>query len=52
VRPRHALLAFGAHRSELAALASDHLPVKAVIATRAIASEALPKPRAALRAVG
>jgi endonuclease/exonuclease/phosphatase family metal-dependent hydrolase len=33
VRPRHALLALKAHRSPLAALASDHLPVKAVIAT-------------------
>src|SRR3970040_1402545 len=33
VRPRHALLALGAHRSPLAALASDHLPVKAIIAT-------------------
>ena len=33
VRPRHALLALTAHRSPLAALASDHLPVKAVIAT-------------------
>jgi endonuclease/exonuclease/phosphatase family metal-dependent hydrolase len=33
VRPRHALLAFGAHRSPLAAVASDHLPVKAIIAT-------------------
>jgi endonuclease/exonuclease/phosphatase family metal-dependent hydrolase len=32
VRPRHALLAFGAHRSPLAAVASDHLPVKAIIA--------------------
>ena len=32
VRPRHALLAFGAHRSPLAAHASDHLPVKAIIA--------------------
>ncbi len=32
VRPRHALLEFGAHRSALAALASDHLPVKAAIA--------------------
>jgi endonuclease/exonuclease/phosphatase family metal-dependent hydrolase len=32
VRPRHALLAFGAHRSPLAARASDHLPVKAIIA--------------------
>ena len=34
VRPRHALLAFGAHRSALAARASDHLPVKAFIGTR------------------
>ncbi len=34
VRPRHALLAFGAHRSPLAARASDHLPVKAIVATR------------------
>jgi endonuclease/exonuclease/phosphatase family metal-dependent hydrolase len=33
VRPRHALLALGAHRSRLAAQASDHLPVKAIIAT-------------------
>lgn len=33
VRPRHALLALGAHRSPLAAAASDHLPVKAIIAT-------------------
>jgi endonuclease/exonuclease/phosphatase family metal-dependent hydrolase len=32
VRPRHALLEFGAHRSALAAMASDHLPVRAVIA--------------------
>lgn len=32
VRPRHALLAFKAHRSSLAAVASDHLPVKAIIA--------------------
>jgi endonuclease/exonuclease/phosphatase family metal-dependent hydrolase len=32
-RPRHALLALKAHRSPLAALASDHLPVKAIIAT-------------------
>jgi endonuclease/exonuclease/phosphatase family metal-dependent hydrolase len=34
VRPRHALLAFGAHRSPLAVQASDHLPVKALVATR------------------
>jgi endonuclease/exonuclease/phosphatase family metal-dependent hydrolase len=33
VRPRHILLAFGAHRSALARVASDHLPVKAIIAT-------------------
>jgi endonuclease/exonuclease/phosphatase family metal-dependent hydrolase len=33
VRPRHALLAFGAHRSALAMQASDHLPVKAIVAT-------------------
>ena len=33
VRPRHALLAFGAHRSPLAVQASDHLPIKAIIAT-------------------
>jgi endonuclease/exonuclease/phosphatase family metal-dependent hydrolase len=32
VRPRHALLAFGVHRSPLAAMASDHLPVKAIVA--------------------
>ncbi len=32
VRPRHALLALKAHRSPLAARASDHLPVKAIIA--------------------
>ena len=30
-RPRHALLALKAHRTPLAALASDHLPVKAII---------------------
>lgn len=32
VRPRDALLVFGAHRSPLARLASDHLPVKAIVA--------------------
>lgn len=32
-RPRHALLALKAHRSALAAVASDHLPVKALVAT-------------------
>jgi endonuclease/exonuclease/phosphatase family metal-dependent hydrolase len=41
VRPRHALLAFGAHRSCLATQASDHLPVKAIIATREIARHAV-----------
>ena len=35
VRPRHALLALKAHRSPLAELASDHLPVKAIIALHA-----------------
>jgi endonuclease/exonuclease/phosphatase family metal-dependent hydrolase len=35
VRPRHALLALKAHRSPLAAAASDHLPVKAIIALHA-----------------
>lgn len=33
VRPRHTLLAFGAHRSVTARVASDHLPVKAIVAT-------------------
>jgi len=33
VRPRHALVAYGAHRSPLAALASDHLPLKAIISS-------------------
>ena len=32
VRPRHALLALKAHRSRLAVQASDHLPVKAIVA--------------------
>ena len=32
VRPRRALLALKAHRSPLASLASDHLPVKAIVA--------------------
>lgn len=32
VRPRHSLLALKAHRSPLAAIASDHLPVKALVA--------------------
>jgi endonuclease/exonuclease/phosphatase family metal-dependent hydrolase len=34
VRPRRALLALEAHRSPLAAEASDHLPLKALVATR------------------
>lgn len=33
VRPWQSLLAFGTHRSPFARLASDHLPVKALIAT-------------------
>jgi len=33
VRPRHNLLASGTHRSALARVASDHLPVKAIVAT-------------------
>jgi endonuclease/exonuclease/phosphatase family metal-dependent hydrolase len=40
VRPRHSLLAFGAHRSPLAVDASDHLPVKALIAAREPAEHA------------
>src|SRR5688500_14888374 len=32
VRPRHALLALMSNRTPLAALASDHLPVKAIVA--------------------
>jgi len=39
VRPRHSLLALKAHRSPLAALASDHLPVKALVATQAAARQ-------------
>jgi endonuclease/exonuclease/phosphatase family metal-dependent hydrolase len=33
VRPRHNLLAFETHRSAASRVASDHLPVKAIIAT-------------------
>ena len=47
VRPRHALLAFGAHRSPLAVQASDHLPVKAIIA-----SHELPQRLAAVHTKG
>src|SRR5512145_2983151 len=35
VRPRHALLALKAHRTPLAQEASDHLPVKAIVAIQA-----------------
>jgi endonuclease/exonuclease/phosphatase family metal-dependent hydrolase len=38
VRPRLALLALKAHRTSLAACASDHLPVKAIVATRTAAA--------------
>lgn len=53
VRPRHALLAFKAHRSALAMAASDHLPVKAIVATHEANVRALREPlRPLLRAVG
>jgi endonuclease/exonuclease/phosphatase family metal-dependent hydrolase len=54
VRPRHALLAFGAHRSLLAVQASDHLPVKAIIASHEVHQRmALARPTdRKLRAVG
>jgi endonuclease/exonuclease/phosphatase family metal-dependent hydrolase len=46
VRPRHALLAFGAHRSPLAVQASDHLPVKAIIASHELPQRlAIARPR-------
>ena len=54
VRPRPALLALKAHRSPLAQLASDHLPVKAIVATQDLRrgqEVAAPADRA-LRAVG
>lgn len=38
VRPRPALLALKAHRTALAEVASDHLPVKAIVATRSAAA--------------
>jgi endonuclease/exonuclease/phosphatase family metal-dependent hydrolase len=41
-RPRHALLALKAHSTPLAVSASDHLPVKALIATRHAAAAASP----------
>lgn len=53
VRPRHALLALKAHRSPLAVAASDHLPVKALVATHEAHVQALREPlRPLLRAVG
>lgn len=51
VRPRHSLLAFGAHRSPLASVASDHLPVKAIIASRIVGHRTFAD-RTMLRAVG
>jgi endonuclease/exonuclease/phosphatase family metal-dependent hydrolase len=42
VRPRPALLALKAHRSALAERASDHLPVKAIVATRVSAVGEIP----------
>jgi endonuclease/exonuclease/phosphatase family metal-dependent hydrolase len=52
VRPRHALLAFGAHHSPLAVQASDHLPVKAIIASHELPQRlAVAQPRRAARAV-
>jgi endonuclease/exonuclease/phosphatase family metal-dependent hydrolase len=50
VRPRHSLLALKAHRTPLAQLASDHLPVKALVATRA--AQAAGEVAGSLRAVG
>jgi endonuclease/exonuclease/phosphatase family metal-dependent hydrolase len=47
VRPRHALLAYSAHRSPLAALASDHLPIKAIVAARD-AAQSIPSQRSSL----
>jgi len=54
VRPRPALLALKAHRSALAEMASDHLPVKAIVATQNLRWEhrALPAAERHLRAVG
>ena len=50
VRPRHSLLALKAHRTPLACIASDHLPVKALVATRA--AQAAGEVAEDLRAVG
>lgn len=51
VRPRPALLALKAHRSPLARVASDHLPVKAIVATQNLRFEEQSLPERALRAV-
>jgi endonuclease/exonuclease/phosphatase family metal-dependent hydrolase len=40
VRPRHALLALKAHRTPLAEIASDHLPVKALVALHQVQESA------------
>lgn len=50
VRPRHALLALKAHRTPLAETASDHLPVKAIIALHAQRQEPQQRPAAAAAA--
>src|SRR5580765_5204952 len=50
VRPRHSLLALKAHRSPLATIASDHLPVKALVSTHA--AQAAGEVATGLRAVG
>ena len=50
VRPRHSLLTLKAHRSPLATVASDHLPVKALVATHA--AQATGEVAARLRVVG
>src|SRR5205823_5473159 len=52
VRPRPALLALKAHRSPLAVIASDHLPVKAIVATQNLRWEHGAVSAARLRAVG
>ena len=53
VRPRPALLALKAHRSPMAERASDHLPVKAIVATQNLRLESSELPRERhLRAVG
>jgi endonuclease/exonuclease/phosphatase family metal-dependent hydrolase len=55
VRPRRALLALKAHRSPLASLASDHLPVKAIVAPPledAAGNPAVPRCEGSLAAAG